>query len=343
MRRAMAEAKVGDDVFGDDPTVQRLEEYVADFLGKEAALFVPSGTMGNQIAVRLHTQPGDEIVIESQAHIYYYEAGGPAALSGVMCRCLAGSRGIFTSADLESVLRPPDVHFAPTRLVCVENTHNRGGGKVWSIAQTADVAQTARRHALRLHLDGARLWNASIASGIPEREYASHFDTVNVCFSKGLGAPVGSALAGPRELIGRARHIRKQFGGGMRQVGILAAGAWHALVHQRDRLAEDHVHAKRLASALAELPGVAIDPATVETNIVLFRVPGTLPGAEGGSLAANRRAFPAAEVVSRLREQGVWVLATGPDSIRAVTNLDVNAEDLERAIAVLQRELGACA
>lgn len=325
MRQAMAGAEVGDDVFGDDPTVHRLEERIADLLGKEASVFVPSGTMGNQIALRAHTQPGDEVLVEAQAHIYYYEAGGPAALSGVMCRCLNGRRGIFSGAEVESVLRPADVHFAPTRLVCVENTHNRGGGKVWSLAEVESVANAARRHGLALHLDGARLWNASVASGVAERDYAAPFDTVNVCFSKGLGAPVGSALAGTRELINRARRFRKQFGGGMRQAGILAAGALHALEHHRARLAEDHAHARRLAEALADLPTVNVDPASVETNMVLIRV------------TAGR----APAIAAQLKDHGVWVLPTGPDTLRAVTNLDVSAADLEAAIAVCRNVLMA--
>lgn len=320
MRRAMAEAEVGDDVFGDDPTVQRLETRVAEVLGKEAALFVPSGAMANQLAVRVHTQPGDEILLDANAHIYFYEAGGPAALSGVMCRCLAGMRGVFTGADVAAALRPADVHFPPTRLVCVENTHNRGGGKVWPLDRLAEVAATARKHGLKLHLDGARLWNASVASGVPERDYAALFDTVSVCFSKGLGAPIGSALTGPRELIARARRFRKQFGGGMRQAGIIAAGALYALEHHRERLAEDHSNARHLATALAEMPGVDIDPATVETNLVYFRV----------------TRVPAAELVAQLKTAGVLVLASGPDTIRAVTNLEVSAADIETAIAALR-------
>jgi len=321
MRRAMAEAEVGDDVFGDDPTVQRLEARTADLLGKEAAVFVPSGTMGNQTALRAHTEPGDEIVVESEAHIYYYEGGAPAALSGVMCRCVAGRRGVFRGTDLESVLRPPDVHFARTRLVCIENTHNRGGGSLWPLEAILDVAATARRHDLRLHLDGARLWNAAVATGIPERDYAAPFDSVNVCFSKGLGAPVGSALAGTREFIARARRFRKQFGGGMRQAGLLAAAALHALEHHRERLAEDHAHARYLAAALARLPGVGIDPDAVQTNIVRFQV--------------TRQS--AREWVETLAAAGVRVLATGPDAIRAVTNLNVNRADIEYAAGVLAR------
>jgi threonine aldolase len=323
MRRAIAEAEVGDDVFGDDSTVLRLEARVAELLGKDAALFVPSGTMANQLAVRIHTQPGDEILVEAQAHLYYYEAGGPAALSGVMCRCLPGQRGVFTATDIEAALRPADAHFPPTRLVCVENTHNRGGGKVWPLDRLREIAACARRHGLALHLDGARLWNASVVAGVPERDYAALFDTVSVCFSKGLGAPVGSALAGPRDVIARGRRFRKMFGGGMRQAGILAAGALFALEHHRERLAEDHAHARRLAEVLAELPGAAIDPAGVETNLVYFRV--------------TRR--PAAEIMAELKAAGVWVLASGPDTIRAVTHLDVSAAQIEQAVTQFQRLL----
>src|SRR6185369_3029071 len=223
MRQAMAQAEVGDDVMGDDPTVKELESETARVLGKEAALFTTSGTMANQLAIRAQTEPGDEIVVESNAHIYYYEAGGPAALSGVMCRCLEGRRGVFNGSELEAVLRPDNIHFPRTKLVCVENTHNRGGGKKWSIEDIQGVAATARKHGLQLHLDGARIWNAAVASGISERDYSAPFDTVSVCFSKGLGAPVVSALAGTKELIAKARRYRKMWGGGMRQVGIIAA------------------------------------------------------------------------------------------------------------------------
>jgi threonine aldolase len=319
MREAMARAEVGDDVFGDDPTVKELEGQTAELLGKEAALFVPSGTMANQLAIRGHTQPGDEILVEANAHLYYYECGAPAMLSGVMCRCLNGQRGIFTGADVEAALRPADQHFPPTRLVCIENTHNRGGGKIWAVAQIHEVAAAARKHGLQLHLDGARLWNAAVASGIPERDYAAHFDTVSVCFSKGLGAPVGSALVGSRGFIERARRFRKMFGGGMRQAGIIAAGALFALRQHRDRLAEDHANAKALASGLTAVRGLDADPAEVETNMVRFRV----------------RSLPAQQLVDRLRAQGVLVLALGPDSIRAVTNLMVSSEDIQAAAAII--------
>lgn len=318
MRQAMAQAEVGDDVYGEDPTVSRLEQLTASILGKEAALFVPSGTMGNQIAVRCHTEPGDEILLDANAHIYYFEGGAPAALAGVMCRCLPGQRGIFTTADVLAALRPPDPHFPPTRLICLENTHNRGGGSVWPRERIAEIAALARERGFKMHLDGARLWNASVASGIPERDYAAYFDSVNVCFSKGLGAPVGSALAGSRELIQRARRFRKQYGGGMRQAGILAAGALYALEHHRARLAEDHANALALARGLARLPGIELDLATVQTNIVIFRV----------------TRMPADALVKKLKEAGVWVLGTGPETIRAVTHLNVSAEDIHRALQI---------
>lgn len=323
MREAMARAVVGDDVLGDDPTVKELEKETATMLGKEAAMFTPSGTMANQIAIRCHTEPGDEIFVEANAHIYYYEAGGPAALSGVMCRCVAGRRGIFSASDLEAAIRPSDVHFPRPRLVCLENTHNRGGGKIWGLDQVRDISTAARSRGLQLHLDGARLWNASVASGIPERDYASHFDTVSVCFSKGLGAPVGSALAGSRTMIERARRVRKMLGGGMRQAGIIAAGALHALRHHRARLAEDHANARRLAAALADVPGLEIDPAEVETNMVRFRVKG----------------MPAAQWVERLAARGVLVLAVGSDTIRAVTSLMVSGEDIETAVETISAAL----
>lgn len=324
MRLAMANAEVGDDVYGEDPTVNRLEARTAAILGKEAALFMPSGTMANQVAVRSHTEPGDEILLDANAHIYYFEAGAPAAIAGVLCRCLPGQRGIFSTADILAVLRPPDPHFPPTRLVCLENTHNRGGGSIWPVERIAEIAALARERGFRMHLDGARLWNAAAASGIPEREYAAYFDSVNVCFSKGLGAPVGSALAGSREFIQRARRFRKQFGGGMRQAGILAAGALYALEHQRARLAEDHANARALAQGLAQLPGIELDPATVQTNIVVFRV----------------TAMPAQTLVAKLKDRGVLVLSTGPDTIRAVTHLNISVEAIARALADFARCLG---
>jgi threonine aldolase len=319
MREAMARAEVGDDVFGDDPTVKELESETAALLGKEAALFTASGTMANQLAIRSHTEPGDEILVEANAHIYYYEGGGPAALSGVMCRCLDGKRGVFTSAELEAALRPVDPHFPQTRLVCVENTHNRGGGKIWSMEQVREVVTAARKHNLKLHLDGARLWNASVATGISEREYAAPFDSVSVCFSKGLGAPVGSALVGTKVLIERARRFRKMMGGGMRQSGIIAAGALFALRNHRECLGDDHANARQLAQGLADIEGLELDPAAVETNMVRFVA----------------KTMPAQELVEQLKERGVLVLAVGRDTIRAVTNLMVNAEDIAAAVKIV--------
>lgn len=324
MRKAMAEAEVGDVVLGDDPTVLRLERRVAEMLGKEAALYMPSGTMTNQVAIRTHTEPGDEVILEEGGHSYYYEGGGPAALSGVTCRLVNGRRGVFTAADLRAVLRPAGVHFPRTTLVCVENTHNRGGGTIWPMDTLTELASAAREAGLRMHMDGARLWNASVATGIPERKYAEHFDSVSVCFSKGLGAPIGSALAGPAQFIDRAARFRKMFGGGWRQAGIIAAGALYALENQRGRLAEDHANARALAGGLAALPGVEIDPATVETNIVVFRV----------------TARPAADLVAGLKEQDVGMLAVGPDSVRAVANLMVSAGDIPKALAAVGRALG---
>lgn len=319
MREAIANAEVGDDVLGDDPTVKELEFETAALLGKDAGLYTASGTMANQLAIRSQTEPGDEILVEANAHIYYYEAGGPAALSGVMCRCIEGRRGVFAGADLEAALRPPDLHFARARLVCIENTHNRGGGKIWSLEQIQEVAEAARRHGLQLHLDGARLWNAAVATGIPEREYAAAFDTVSVCFSKGLGAPVGSLLAGPKQTIDRARRFRKMFGGGMRQAGVIAAGALYALRHHRARLAQDHDNARRLAAGLARVKGLEVNPDDVETNMVRFRV----------------QVMPARQLVEQLRTRGVLVLPVGPDTIRAVTNLMVSAEDIDVAAAAV--------
>jgi threonine aldolase len=317
MRRAMAAAEVGDDVLGDDPAVLALEDRTAALLGKPAAVYMPSGTMTNQAAVRAWTEPGDEVVMEAHAHTYFYEAGGPAALSGVMCRLIEGDRGRFTAAQLRAVLRPRNLHFPVTKLVCVENTHNSGGGSVWTVDQAADVAGAAREAGLALHMDGARLWNAAVAAGRPERQWADLFDSVSVCFSKGLGAPVGSALAGSEQFIARARRFRKMFGGGMRQAGVIAAAALYALEHHRGRLADDHANARRLAEGLAEIDGINIDPATVQTNIVIFRV----------------TAMPAADLASRLGEAGVLVLARDAEHIRAVTHLDVDRAGIEKALA----------
>ena len=321
MREAMASAIVGDDVLGDDPTVQELEQRTAALLGKEAALFVPSGTMANQLAIRSLTRPGDAILLDANAHIYCYEAGAPAALAGVQGCLLDGQRGQFTAAQLEAALSPRDDHFAPPSLVCIENTHNRGGGSVWPLAQIESVTSAARQHGLALHLDGARLWNASAASGVSEPEYAGHFDTVSVCFSKGLGAPVGSALAGTADLIAKARFYRKQQGGAMRQVGILAAAAMHALEHNRARLADDHAICRTLANGLTKLPGLEVDAAGTETNLLFI-------GTGGRDAAA---------LAKRLDESGIRLLATGPNTLRAVTNLTVTAGEIAQVLKAFEQ------
>ena len=322
MRKAMADAEVGDDVFGEDPTVAELERATAELLGKEAALFVPSGTMGNELAVRLQTTSGDEIVAEASSHIPNHEAGAPAALSGVTCKAIVGRRGIFAAADLLAALRPPDVHHCPTRLVCVENSHNEGSGSTWPLATLAELSEAARSCGLAMHMDGARLWNASAASGIAESKFAAHCDTISVCYSKGLGAPVGSALVGSKELISRARRFRKMWGGGMRQAGIVAAGALYALRNNRQRMPEDHIHARKLADGLAAMSGVEI-AGPIETNIVRFRMSGK----------------NAAVVAAALKERGVLVFDTGPHSIRAVTHLEISGSDIDRALVAFRQAL----
>lgn len=323
MRQAMADAEVGDDVFGDDPTVHRLQERIARLTGKEAALFMPSGSMGNQTCIRAHTEPGDEIIAHEHSHFYFYEAGAPCALSGCSLRLLRGERGLFTAEDVRAAIRPGNSHFPRSRLIIIENTHNKGGGMIWPLEAIAEIHGAAREAGLRMHLDGARLWNACIATGHEPIEYARYFDTLSMCFSKGLGAPVGSIVAGDAATIARVHRFRKMFGGGMRQAGILAAAALYALDHHVQRLAEDHHHARRLAEAIADLDGLVINAAAVQTNIVLFEVEPAL-----GTAAA---------LCERLKESGVWMLPVGPQMIRAVTHLDVSADQIEQAIDVLRR------
>lgn len=329
MRAAMMAAEVGDDVFGEDPQVNRLQERVAEMLGKEAALFVPSGTMSNQICVKVHTQPGDEVLLDANSHIYVYEAGGPAILSSVTCRTIEGDYGILDVTQLEDKIRPEDIHQVRTRLVCLENTHNRGGGKVYPLEKIQAISQWARRHGLAMHLDGARLWNAVVATGIPLREWTRHFDTVSVCFSKGLGAPVGSALVGPRDFVKQAKRVRKLFGGGMRQAGILAAAALYALEHHIDRLADDHRHAQILAQAIADTPGLRLKPPEVETNLVWFEI--------------EPEAGNARDLQQALRQQGLLVHASGSRLLRACTHLDVNRSQVEQAAEVIHRTVGKLA
>jgi threonine aldolase len=322
MRAAIAAAEVGDDVFDDDPTVVRLQEKIAGLLGKEAALFVPSGTMSNQIAVRVHCAPGDEILCESGCHIYNYEQGGAAQLSGVSIRPVTGEYGVLDLPQLAGLIRPDNEHLVRTRLVSLENTHNRGGGRVLPYDGIERICGWAREHGLATHLDGARLFNAVVASGIAADKWARHFDTVSICFSKGLGAPVGSALCGPRELIARGRRHRKLFGGGMRQVGILAAGAIYALDNHIQRLAEDHAHAQILAETVRQTEGLELRPEKVDTNLVIFHVDPALG--------------TAAEFAARLGARGLGVIAFGPTLIRACTHLDISRADAEAACRILR-------
>jgi threonine aldolase len=320
MRRAIAEAEVGDDVLGDDPTVRRLEERVAALLGKEAALFFPSGTQANQTAILLLGRPGTEVICEAQAHIYHYEMGAAAAWAGVQLRPVPTPDGVLTPDLVRAHIRPRSPHLLPTSAVTVENTHNAAGGKVVPLETLRAVHGAARDHGLPVHLDGARLWNASAATGVPLAAYAGCADTVMVSFSKGLGCPVGSALAATRALIEEARTIRKRLGGGMRQVGILAAAALYALDHHVDRLPEDHRRARRLAELANDVPGLrATEP---ETNIVMIDI--EIPGLDAGTAAA------------RLAAEGVLLVPFGPSRLRAVTHLDVDDAGIERAGAALQ-------
>ncbi len=312
MREAMMNAEVGDDVYGEDPSVGELERRVAALLDKESALFVPSGTMSNQIALLLHTRRGDEVVIGEGAHVAFYESGAGAAWAGVQF-AQAGSGGLFDAAELSAATKPRADYHPRTSLVCLENTHNRAGGRVFPQPAAEAIVKRARELGLSAHLDGARLWHAAHATGQSEAELARPFDTVSVCFSKGLGAPVGSALVGSRDAIVAARRFRKMLGGGMRQAGILAAGALFALDRQRARLVEDHAAARALGGALGTLAVTRVIPP--ETNIVSFSVPGV----------------DAARIVAAAKVRAVLLNATGPDALRAVTHLDVSAEDLKRA------------
>ena len=323
MREAMSYAPLGDDVFSDDPTINALEKRTAEILGKEAAVYMPSGTMTNQVALRTHTEPGEEILIDENAHIYYYEGGGSAALSGVICRLMPGVRGVFGTAEMEAVMRPVDVHYPRTKLVCLENTTNRGGGKIWPMEKLAEVFNCARENNLKMHLDGARLWNAAIALQVPELEIAKYFDSVSVCFSKGLGAPVGSALVGTHEYINEARRFRKQYGGGMRQAGVIAGGALYALENHRERLAEDNANAKAFAEGLAEIEGIEINPEEVETNIIMFGL---------SNMTSD-------EMIERLSEFDTHVLPMDSRSIRAVTNLMVSEKQIPEALDQIRRIL----
>lgn len=325
MRRAIAEAEVGDDMSGEDPTVNRLEAQMCELLGKAAAVYACSGTQSNQMAVRAHCQPGDELLIDETGHIANWEAGGPAVLSGVTVRTLRGRGGLLDVSDLEGKIRPDNQHYCITRLVCVENTTNHGGGRAYPLEQMARVGRWAREQGLKVHVDGARLFNACVARGYAPCEFAQHADTVSICFSKGLGCPMGSILVGDTDTIRRARRARKLFGGALRQAGMMAAAALYALEHHVDRLADDHALARLFAEEVADLDGVLLDPAAVETNLVFLEL--------------EPRKGSAIELAARLKEHKVLIHATGPQRIRVCTHLDVDRDDVLTAAALFRRVL----
>ncbi len=321
MRKAMMEAQVGDDVFGEDPAINALQEKAAHLLGKEAAIFVASGTMGNQLSIKAHTQPGDEVIIEAGAHAMNFEGGAGAVLSSVQFSGIPGNRGVFDAEQVEAAIRVDDVHFPVSRLIIIENTHNRGGGSIFPLKNILRIREVADRRGLRMHMDGARLWNACVASGISPREYAAPFDSISVCLSKGLGCPAGSLVAGSRDFVKRVHRFRKLVGGGMRQIGFFGAAGIYALDHHIDRLEEDHRKAKRMAMELAKIRNVLIRPEEVETNLVFFDV------------SPSERT--AQEVAAAVREKGVRVHPTSKTRIRCVAHLDVSFADVDRAMEVV--------
>ncbi len=325
MRRAIAEADVGDDVFDEDPTVHKLQRRVAALLGKEKALLVPSGTMGNVACVMAQTDPGSEVILHEGCHIYNFESGSSARFSGVQYRLLTGGRGTFTRADVEPLVRGDDVHLPPTTLIAMENSHNKAGGTLFPIEEMEEIGRFARERGIAVHLDGARLWNASVASGVPLERYGAAVESVTVCLSKGLGAPVGSVIAGSAELIRRVHRIRKMLGGGMRQAGILAAAGLYAIENNFDRLAEDHGNAKILAEALAEIPGIQVDPGRVETNIVLADVSDHPLGERG--------------IIETLAKRDVHLIAIDTNMLRFVTSLMVSADQAREAAAIIRERL----
>jgi threonine aldolase len=330
MRRAMANAEVGDDVYGDDPTVRALERATADLLGKEDAVYMPTGTMTNQVAIRAHTQAGDAVLFDQNAHVYILEGGAPAAYAGVLPRLLPGIRGIFMPEDVQAAIGRPHPFFpttiaAPITLLCLENTHNIGGGSIWPLSQLQAVTAAGRAAGIHLHLDGARLWHATAKAGIAEATYAAPFDSISVCFSKALGAPIGSCLVGTKTFIDRARRFKQQIGGGFRQAGIIAAGALYGLEKHRGRLGEVHQLALDFTEGLGRLDAVIIDPTSVETNIVRFELKDRL----------------ASDFVEEAHRRGLYLLPTGMHAVRAVFYLDISAADTTKALAILRETLDA--
>jgi len=322
MRKAMFEAKVGDDVYGEDPTINELEKKAAQIMGKEAALFVMSGTMGNQIAVKTHTNPGDEIILEENSHILIYEVGGIAAISGVQPRPLKGERGVLKVEDIKKAIRPDDIHQPSTTLICLENTHNRAGGTVIPLQTMKEIKALAQEHGIPVHLDGARIFNAAVALGVDVSEIARYADSVMFCLSKGLCAPVGSVLVGDREFIDRARKYRKMFGGGIRQGGVLAAAGLIALEKMTKRLKEDHANARFLAENLAAIPGITVDLETVQTNIVFHNIEKT--GLDGY------------EYAQKLKEFGI-LINPAPKTLRMVTHWGITREDICYTLEVIEK------
>ncbi|MDT3697591.1 MAG: low-specificity L-threonine aldolase [Ignavibacterium sp.] len=320
MRKAMYNAEVGDDVFKEDPTVNKLEQYAADLLGKEAALFVSSGVMGNQICLNILTKPGDEVICERDAHIFNYESGSPAALSGIQLNPIDGKYGIITVEQVELFIRPSSAYYMPrTKVIEIENTHNRAGGTICPIENIIALKELAKKYNLNYHLDGARIWNASVASGISVKDYASHFDSVSCCLSKGLGAPVGSIIAGSKDFIKEAYRIRKAWGGGMRQAGIIAAAGLYALQNNIDRLKDDHEKAKFLAERINANTNLEIDLKAVQTNILLFR-PKNISVEEG---------------IKKSKDKGLLLSIGKVDLIRAITHLDVSFDDVKKAADII--------
>ena len=325
MYKAMCDAEVGDDVFKEDPTVNKLEEYTANLLGKEAALYVPSGTMGNQICLNVLTNPGDEVICEFDSHIFNYESGSPAVLSGIQLTPIRGDLGVFSIDQVEPLIRPKDAYYMPrTKVIEVENTHNRAGGTIWPLEKIIELKEIAKANDLYYHLDGARIWNASIATGISVKEYASHFDSISCCLSKGLGAPVGSIIAGTKEFINEAYRVRKSWGGGMRQVGILAAAGLYALTNNLERLIEDHKRAKYLAEKLKKIKNLEIDLTRVQTNILLFKPL---------NMTLN-------EAIFKCKEKGLLLTVGTVGYLRAITHLNINDDDIKSAVSILRNVFG---
>jgi threonine aldolase len=321
MLKAISLAKVGDDVFGEDPSVNELQERMAELLGKQAALFVPSGTMSNQLAIKSHTQPGDELICEKGAHCFNYEGGGSALLSGVQVYPLAGKRGVITVEQIDAVIRPFNDHFPRSRLIVLENTHNKAGGTIFPINEMQRIHTFAQERGLLIHLDGARLFNAHVTTGVPLNEYGQNCDSVSLCLSKGLGAPVGTVLVGDKAFIEKAHRYRKIFGGGMRQAGFLASAGLYALDHHIQRLKNDHERAQKLGGFLNSLPNVTVDLKTVQTNIVLADF--------------TDSPWDAHQLQDALKEKGVLCIAFSKNHIRFVTHLDIDDQDMEDAMSIL--------